>query len=229
MSEPVVAITGAFGALGRTVVKAARVQGWRVAAIDVATSAPAGLDATLAVPGADLSSAAGAEAAIARIRSELGELDALVNIAGGFAWETLSDGDPETWRKMFALNLNTTVNACKAALPALTESGRGAIVNIGANAALGRAANGMGAYAASKAGVHKLTESLAAEQRGKVTVNALLPSIIDTPANRADMPKADFTEWVRAEEIAAAILFLISPDARAITGALIPIVGRVAV
>lgn len=229
MSEPVVAITGAFGALGRTVVKAARTQGWRVAAIDVAPSAPAGLDAHLALPSADLSSATGAEAAIARIRAELGQLDALVNIAGGFAWETLGDGDAETWRKMFALNVNTAVNACKAALPALAASGRGAIVNIGANAALGRAATGMGAYAASKAGVHKLTESLAAEQRGKVTVNALLPSIIDTTANRADMPKADFSEWVQPQEIASAILFLISPGARAITGALIPIVGRVAV
>jgi NAD(P)-dependent dehydrogenase (short-subunit alcohol dehydrogenase family) len=85
----------------------------------------------------------------------------------------------------------------------------------------------MGPYAASKAGVHRLTETLAAELKGKVTVNAVLPSTIDTPANRAGMPKADFSKWVRPQELAEVILFLVSDAASAVTGALLPVNGRV--
>src|SRR5262249_39933098 len=118
-------------------------------------------------------------------------------------------------------------NASRAAIPFLTQSGAGRIVNIGALAALNPAAGGMGPYTASKAAVHKLTESLAEELKGKVTVNAVLPSTLDTPANRRDMPKADFTAWVALEEAANVILFLASPEASAITGALIPLKGRV--
>jgi NAD(P)-dependent dehydrogenase (short-subunit alcohol dehydrogenase family) len=112
-----------------------------------------------------------------------------------------------------------------AALPHLASGGR--IVNIGANAAA-RAGLVMGAYTASKSGVARLTESLAEElkERG-ITVNALLPSIIDTPANRRDMPDADFSRWVKPEQLAATIVFLLSDEASAITGALIPVVGRV--
>ena len=90
-----------------------------------------------------------------------------------------------------------------------------------------QAGSGMGPYAASKAGVHRLTEALAAELKGKVTVNAVLPSTIDTPANRASMPKADFAKWVTGEELASVILFLASDQASAVTGALLPVSGRV--
>ena len=102
----------------------------------------------------------------------------------------------------------------------------GAIVNVGAAAAL-KAAAGMGAYTASKAGVAKLTEALANEWRGRVRVNAVLPSILDTPPNRADMPDADFATWVRPEDLAAVMLFLASEDACAVTGALVPVTGGV--
>jgi NAD(P)-dependent dehydrogenase (short-subunit alcohol dehydrogenase family) len=125
------------------------------------------------------------------------------------------------------VNLTTAVNACRAAVPVLANSGAGRIVNIGAAGAL-KAAAGMGAYAASKAGVIKLTEALAQETKARsITVNAVLPSIIDTPANRADMPTAKFENWVRPEQIADLIVFLLSDRASAITGAAIPIVGRV--
>ena len=90
-----------------------------------------------------------------------------------------------------------------------------------------QAGAGMGAYAASKAGVHRLTEALAVEWKGKITVNAVLPSIIDTPANRASMPKADFGKWVTPQELAEVILFLASDAASAVTGALLPVSGRV--
>jgi len=90
-----------------------------------------------------------------------------------------------------------------------------------------QAGPGMGSYAASKAGVHRLTEALAAEWKGKITVNAVLPSIIDTPVNRASMPNADFKEWVTPQELAEVILFVASEAASAVTGALIPVNGRV--
>ena len=120
----------------------------------------------------------------------------------------------------------TAANASRAAIPHLAGSKAGRIVNIGANGAV-KAAAGMGAYAASKAGVHRLTEALAAEHKGKITVNAVLPSIIDTAANRASMPKSDFSKWVSPQELAEVILFLASNAASAVTGALIPVTGRV--
>ncbi len=118
------------------------------------------------------------------------------------------------------------MNASRAAIPHLGTSGTGRIISIGAMAAL-QAGAGMGPYAASKAGVHRLTEALAAELKGKVTVNAVLPSTIDTPANRRDMPKADFSKWVTPDELANVIFFLASDAASAVTGALLPVSGRV--
>jgi NAD(P)-dependent dehydrogenase (short-subunit alcohol dehydrogenase family) len=154
-----------------------------------------------------------------------GRLDALINIAGGFTFETVVDGDDKTWQRLYAMNLLTALNASRAAVSHLTASGAGRIANIGANAAL-RANAGMGAYAASKAAVHRLTEALASEWKGKITVNAVLPSIIDTAANRASMPNADFSKWVKPQELAEVILFLASDASSAVTGALIPVIGR---
>ena len=167
-----------------------------------------------------------ASKAIDAVASHFGRLDALINIAGGFAFEAVAEGDPKTWQHMYALNVLTALNASRAAIPHLAVAGSARIVNIGAMGAL-QAGAGMGAYAASKAGVHRLTEALAAEWKGKITVNAVLPSTIDTPANRASMPKADFAKWVTPEELANVILFLISDAASAVTGALIPVSGRV--
>jgi 3-oxoacyl-[acyl-carrier protein] reductase len=128
---------------------------------------------------------------------------------------------------MYAMNLKTALNACKAALPYLLESGAGRIVNVGAQSAL-HASSGFGPYAGSKSAVHRMTESLADELKLKgVTVNAVLPSIIDTPMNRRDMPKADFSHWVAPADLAAVMLFLASDEAKAVTGALIPVSGRV--
>lgn len=107
----------------------------------------------------------------------------------------------------------------------MIESG-GAIVNVGANGAL-KAGAGFGPYAASKEGVHKLTEAMADELKGRVRVNAVLPSTIDTPANRKDMPDADPKKWVTPDDLAKVMLFLASDDARAVTGALMPVTGLV--
>lgn len=222
-----VAITGAFGTLGAAVVQAALAAGARVAAIDRAAAPPMPLgDATL-FGGVDLGDFASAQATLDKVAQTLGGLDALVNIAGAFRWETLADGNLDTWDLLYRVNLRTAAAASKAALPHLVKRGSGRIVNIGAGAA-SKAGAGMGAYAASKAGVARLTEALAEELKDqRITVNAVLPSIIDTPPNRADMPKADFDRWVKPEQLGDVIVFLLSDKAAAITGALLPVSGRV--
>ena len=226
MKEKVVLVTGALGALGRVVTEAAIARGAKVAGVDHAPSnAPAAPD-RLEFGGVDLSDPAQARRAIDAAATHFGKLDALINIAGGFAFETVADGEEKTWQRMYALNVLTALNASRAALAHLAASGGGRIINVGAMGAL-QAGAGMGAYAASKAGVHRLTEALAAEWKGKITVNAVLPSTIDTEANRASMPKADFSKWVRPQELAEVILFLASDAASAVTGALIPVAGRV--
>jgi NAD(P)-dependent dehydrogenase (short-subunit alcohol dehydrogenase family) len=225
MTQRVIAITGGHGVLGRAVVEAALADGLKVAVIDHATGQTAP-DGVLELGGVDLTDGAAAQAAIDAVVARFGQLDALLNIAGGFVWQTVDDADP-AWAKMFALNVATALNASRAALPHLKASPEGRIVNVGANGAL-RSAAGMGAYAASKAGVHRLTESLAEElKETSVTVNAVLPSILDTDQNRRDMPDADPAKWVAPADLARVMLFLASPDSRAVTGALIPVTGKV--
>ena len=226
MNGKVVVVTGASGALGKVVADEALARGARVAGLDHAASQIAATESRLELGGVDLSDAAQARTAIDAVVKHFGGFDALINIAGGFAFETVADGDPKTWQRMYALNVLTALNASRSALPHLAASRSGRIVNVGAMGAL-QAGSGMGAYAASKAGVHRLTEALAAEWKGKITVNAVLPSTIDTPANRASMPRADFGKWVTPQELADVILFLASDAASAITGALVPVNGRV--
>jgi 3-oxoacyl-[acyl-carrier protein] reductase len=226
MNGKVVVVTGASGALGKVVAEVALARGARLAGIDHAPSQTPAAANRIEFGGVDLTDPAQAKKAIDGAAAHFGKLDALVNIAGAFAFEAIVEGDPKTWQRMYALNVLTALNASRSAILHLAASNAGRIVNIGAMGAL-QAGAGMGAYAASKAGVHRLTEALAAEWKGRVTVNAVLPSTIDTPANRASMPKADFKKWVTAEELAEVILFLASDAASAITGALLPVSGRV--
>ncbi len=228
LNGKVVAVTGGFGSLGAAVARTMVAAGAKVALLDRAeqSNAPQDLAQALALGGVDLGSGERARDAIAQIISRFGRLDALVNIAGGFRWEKIDGGSIDTWDQLYQMNLRTALNASQAALAHLLASMNGSIVNVGALAAT-KAGAGMGAYAASKAGVARLTEALAEELKDRaVTVNAVLPSIIDTAANRADMPDADFSRWVKPEQIADLIVFLLSDRARAITGALIPIAGR---
>ena len=201
--------------------------GAKVAEVDFAP-APAGKPSgELIFGGRDLADPKIADALMAQIVQSAGRLDGLVNIAGGFQWEKLEGGSLDTWDAMYRMNLRTCVAACSAALPHLASSGHGRIVNIGALGAV-KAAAGMAAYAASKAGVAKLTESLADELKDRgVTVNALLPSIIDTPRNREDMPGSEFDRWVKPAALGDVIAFLLSDAAAIVTGALIPVAGRV--
>ena len=168
------------------------------------------------------------ESAVRRLIEELvardGRLDALVNCVGGFAggaklWET----DPKTFERMLGLNFRSGLVLCRVAVPAMLAGGVGAIVNVASRAALDHGA-GLAAYAASKAAAVALVDSLAADLAGtNVRANSVLPSIIDTEANRRAMPKADFSKWPKPEEIARVILFLCGDDARLIRGAAIPV------
>jgi NAD(P)-dependent dehydrogenase (short-subunit alcohol dehydrogenase family) len=223
LHHKVIAVTGGFGVLGRAVGAALNAAGARAVLIDKA-NAPADLSSDIVgLGGVDLTQPEPARQAIADAVSRCGGLDGLVNVAGGFRWETVESGSVETWDRMYALNLL----ASQAALPHLLACGSGRIVNVGSFAAA-HAGQGMGAYAASKAGVARLTEAMAEELKDRgITVNAVLPSVIDTPANRADMPNADAARWVAPSALAGVILFLLSDAAAPVTGALIPVKGRV--
>ena len=230
MEDKVVVVTGGFGTLGQAVVRAFESAGGRVAVVDRSTVPPADAaragERYLPLGEVDLTRLDHAERAMQSVIGRFGRLDVLVNIAGGFRWQTLLEGDVAGWDQMYAVNLKTAVVASKAAVPNILKSDAGRVINIGAGAAA-KAGAGMGAYTASKAGVLRLTESLSEELKNKgVTVNAVLPGVIDTPQNRRDMPGADRSKWVPPEAIADVIVFLASPGARAITGAALPVFGR---
>ncbi len=212
-----VLVTGAAGVAGRAVATAFSDAGASVTGVDIVAD-----DAPWRTIVADLIDPQGARDAVA----EAGDIDVLANIAGGFAMgDSVADTSDETWDFMMNLNARTVLNMCRAAVPGMLARGGGRIVNVGARGAL-RGAAAMGAYIASKSVVIRLTETLADELKGRgINVNCILPSIIDTPRNRADMPNAKFDQWVSPEDIANVVVFLASPAAKAIHGASIPVEG----
>lgn len=225
-----VVITGAAGNLGRAVAAAFAGGGASLVLLDrraedlAAAFGPDG-DGRVALA-ADLLDRASAEAAIATAAARFGRIDVLCNLAGGFHMGEPVHAIPDAaWDLMQDLNLRTLLNACRAVVPRMLDAGGGRIVNVGANAALRGAAH-MGAYVAAKSGVIRLTETMSAELRSRnVNVNCVLPSIIDTPENRAAMPDADPSHWVAPADLAAVIAFLASDAARAVHGAALPVTG----
>lgn len=213
-----VIVTGGLGALGTAVVARFCTAGAQVAVVDQSAPSEApSSDAVCHLAGVGLADETIAAHAIEKACARLGGIGVLVNIAGGFAWEPIANGSSSTWDRLYALNVKTCLNACRAAIPYLRYGGR--IINVGAAAAT-KAAAGMGAYAAAKSGVARLTEALGG--RG-VAVNAILPGTIDTPQNRADMPDADPGQWTSPAAIADVVWFLASREAHAINGALVPV------
>ena len=160
-------------------------------------------------------------------RQRFRKIDVLCNIAGGFRMgEAVHETSDEIWDFLFNLNVRTLLNTVRAAVPALIEAGAGKVVNVGAAGAL-KGGPMMGAYAAAKSVVIRLTEAMSAELRDRnINVNCVLPTIIDTPENRAAMPDADPTRWVAPADLARTIMYLASDDARAIHGAAVPVAGR---
>jgi NAD(P)-dependent dehydrogenase (short-subunit alcohol dehydrogenase family) len=230
--DRVVMITGAAGNLGRAAAAAFAKAGARLALIDLKSSA---LDAVYGAEdgkrlhlAADLGQAAEVAAAVAAARARFGRIDALVNIAGGFHMgEPVHEMPDAVWRQMIELNAGSIIRMAHEVVPVMLAQGAGRIVNVAAMGGLtGGAA--MGAYAASKSAVIRLTESMALELRDKgIGVNCVMPSTLDTPANRAAMPGADFSRWVAPDALADVLMFLASDAARAINGAAVPVVGRV--
>ncbi len=232
-TDQVVIVTGAAGNLGSALVRLLLGRDVRVVAME---RTPAALDRLLAslddargctpLPGVDPGDAAACEAAAADVLRRLGRIDGLACTVGTFAMAGIAEAAQDHWDLLFAANLRTTVNICRAVVPTMRDRKSGSIVTVGAGAAL-RAPAGMAAYAASKSAVLRLTESLAAELKGDgIRANCVLPSTLDTPQNRAAMPKADPEKWVTPTEVAEVMAFLLSDAGRAVNGAAIPVSGR---
>ena len=227
-SNKTVVVTGGTGALGSAVVGALLAQGARcvvpyVHEAEMARFAHRGDKRVTLVPVRDLAD----EADVAKLFAEAGSLWASIHIAGGFAMGKVADTDKTALMAQIDQNLVSCFLCCRAAVQAFGADG-GRIVNVAARPALEwRSGAGMSAYAIAKTGVAVLTTTLAEEAaKDGVLVNAVAPSIMDTSANRAAMPKADHASWPKVEEVAATIVFLASPDNRVTRGAIVPVYGK---
>jgi NAD(P)-dependent dehydrogenase (short-subunit alcohol dehydrogenase family) len=225
-SNQTVVVTGGTGALGTAVVDALLAAGARCRVpyiIDAEAAAFPHKDRVTLVGNCDLTN----EADVARLYDGATDLWASIHIAGGFAMGNVADTDKAGLMHMLNMNFVSCYLCCRAAVRGFGAAG-GRIVNIAARPALEpRLGAGMAAYAASKAAVATFSQSLAAEVAGRnILVNAVAPSIIDTPANRTAMPQADHGAWPKPEQIAATIAFLASPDNAVTTGAVVPVSGR---
>ncbi len=217
-----IVITGAAGGLGGAVCDVFTTNGVKIVAIDRAWKQ------TMPYPtvNADLTTAAGASAMIEEALA-FGPIDGLVHLVGGFAGgKSIAEMEDATWDLMMNVNVKIALNCIRAALKPMIAAKRGRIVAVGSRAAVEPLPN-FSAYAVSKAALVALVKNTAAEVKDLgITVNAVLPSTIDTAANRAAMPKADFTQWVKPESIAKLLLWVTSDAAGDVSGAVIPIYGR---
>jgi NAD(P)-dependent dehydrogenase (short-subunit alcohol dehydrogenase family) len=227
-SNHTVIVTGAAGNLGKAVANAFADLGANLVLVDLKreslTAAFASENAQRQFAPANLLEMAGAAGLVQAALARFGRIDVLCNIAGGFRMgETVHETTDENWNFLFDINTRTLLHAVRAVVPHMVAAGGGKIVNVGAFAAQKGVAQ-MGAYTASKGAVIRMTEAMAGELREKnINVNCVLPSIIDTPDNRAAMPKADPAKWVSPADLANVIVFLASEAARAVHGAAVPV------
>jgi NAD(P)-dependent dehydrogenase (short-subunit alcohol dehydrogenase family) len=228
-TNKVIIVAGAAGNVGSSLAKLLASRGAVLAAVDTDKQRLEAVVGSLessghaALSGYDLSDFTSSASLIAYVQSTYGRLDGVATTVGGFAMAKLADADLEQWDAMFTLNVQTTWNIYRAAVPALRQAGGGALVGIGSAAGL-RGSAQMAAYSATKSAVLRLTESLADELRDdRIRVNAVLPTTIDTPQNREAMPEADTSRWVKPTEVAEAMAFLLSDAASGVTGALLPV------
>lgn len=235
LQDKTILITGATGALGSVVAREFVQTQARLALTGQSEEKLARLAAEIELPAervltvaADITQADSVNELAESVTTRFGRVDVLLNIAGGWSGgKPVGETAVEDWDHMLALNLRSAFLLSRAVLPGMVEAGWGRIVHVSSKTAVEPRAK-QAAYAASKMGLITLTEVIAAEVKGSsVTANVILPSIIDTPANRQFMPKADPAKWVPAERIAATMRFLCSDDAASINGACIPIYGAV--
>jgi NAD(P)-dependent dehydrogenase (short-subunit alcohol dehydrogenase family) len=230
----VVLITGATGELGQPVAQAFAAQGDRLVLaargqerLEAVVRALGVADDRVLAQAADVTNTGQVDALVKAALERWGRIDVLLNLAGGYqAGAPVAEMDEAFWDRMLNLNLRSVFLACRAVVPHMLQQGSGKIVNVAARAGLqGRAKSA--AYAVAKGGVILLTQALAEEVKNAgINVNVVLPSIIDTPRNREENPKADFSKWVPPEQLAAVILYLCSDAASALNGATIPVYGR---
>jgi NAD(P)-dependent dehydrogenase (short-subunit alcohol dehydrogenase family) len=227
----VVVVTGAAGNLGQSVVLAFLEMGGTVCALDHRQGRLSEIFSTKNdrlhfFEGVDSTDRAAMIAVGEEIQAEVGLANVLVNTVGGFTMgEKVDEITSEAWQHMMDINVHSFLNASAAFVPGMVTAGRGKVVSVGAGAALKGSAK-MGAYAAAKAALLRLTESMAAELKSsQIQVNCVLPGTIDTPQNRQAMPDSDFDRWVKPEQIAQAILFLTSSASDAVTGSALPVFG----
>lgn len=225
-----VVITGATGNLGAAVARAFIGHGANVVLVDRSREhlEHSGFtdDARHLISVTDLLDQAQVNAMMQAAVAKFGGVQVLCNIAGGFRMgEAVHETSDANWNFLFDINARTLLHASRAVVPQMLKQKGGKIINVGAFGAQKGGAQ-MGAYAASKASVMRLTESMAAELREQgINVNAVLPTIIDTPQNRKDMPDADPAKWVAPEALADVVMFLASDAARAVHGAMVPVTG----
>lgn len=233
LKDKVAIITGGTGALGKAVVSAFLQEGAKVACTYIVDEELKGLSSIIEhhksnvlFIKANVTKEEEVKKTIQETLEGFERIEILVNIVGGFAYAKIIDTDEKTWDSMMNMNLKSAFFCSKAVLTHMIKQNYGRIVNISSRPAL-KGSAGVGAYSASKAGVLNLTETIADEVKDyDINVNAILPSTIDTPANRRDMPNADFSKWVKPEEIARVIVFLASDDSKPISGAAIPVYGK---
>jgi NAD(P)-dependent dehydrogenase (short-subunit alcohol dehydrogenase family) len=233
MQDKYVLITGGTGGLGMSVTKAVLAAGAKLVTLPYREQSSVNSlqnqltseeKARLRLVQADLSE----EATVANLVAGMGQVDVLIQLVGGFDMGRTEEYSFADWQKMFDLNLNTTFLLCKYCLHRMRQTGYGRIVTIGSRGAISPAAQ-LAAYSAAKAGVVALTQSIAEETKDKdtdITANCVLPSVIDTPRNRADMGIEQAWAWVKPESLAGVICFLASEGARDIRGAAIPVYGK---
>ena len=236
LNEKVAIVTGATGALGRVVTRKLVQNEAKIVALYRTEKVLDELHRFLGDLGSNVTGFEGdatvshsVQGLVKKAIDEHGHVDILLNIVGGYSGgKILADTDEELWDRMMAVNLKSAFLCSKAVLPHMMERKYGKIVNISARTAVQRGSRARsGAYAVSKAGIVTLTEALAEETKEYgIQVNCILPSVIDTQANRKMLPKADFTKWVDPEEIAEVVLFLVSDASKPMSGASIPVYGR---
>ncbi len=234
LKDMIVIITGAVGNLGRAVAGRVQAQGGKTVLVD--RSSDRLREAYADLKGSaqhwlagdiDMTDAKAVSAMAAEAHKRFGRLDGLVNTIGGFrGGKPVHETDLAEWDFLYDINVRTTLNACRAVIPYMLKAQSGRIINIASRNAFQGSPN-YAAYSAAKTAVLRLTESLAGELKTRgVNVNCVVPGTIDTPQNRADMPKADFSTWVPPEDLASVIAFLLSDEARSVTGAAVPVYGR---
>ena len=222
----VVLVTGGTGALGRAVVRRFLEAGDRVHCASRSEEDARGLVTLLGdragdvvMHAADVADEASVHGLFGKVERRDGPVEVLANIVGGFAYAPIGETDIEVWDRMIAINATSAFLCCRAAAPSMRDCGWGRMVNVASPPALRPGAANMSAYAASKAAVLNLTYSLAQELASvSITVNAIVPSIIDTDANRQAMADADTSGWLQPDEVAEIVEFLASERAGIVTG-----------